>query len=439
MLIFLPSYLSHKLNLHNNSMLNIPIVIAAYNRKASLIRLLLSLNNAIYPEGIKLIISIDGGGDNNSDIIDIANKYEWRHGDKEIIKHEQNLGLREHIINCGRLSNSYDGIILLEDDLFVAPYFYDFIQTTQSKYSLEQSIAGVSLYSHLYNETACLPFTAVSDEYDVFFMQLACSWGQCWLSHQWQNFENWYDKNSKLDLSKDTDIPYDVRLWPDTSWKKYFIKFMIDENKFFVYPHISQVTNFGEAGQNHTGTNLFQVPLQFGKNILNLPEFSSAISKYDAFCEILPNCLSKLNKELLEYDFDVDLYGVKDKKEIKTEYILTTQKVTDPIKCYGRYIKPHELNVIENIAGNDIFFVKTKNMHGYKSFLIHRYHIYTDYETIHQSYYAIKIIHYDKLISQIPGESNTIERIQYGVSSFPEKVLYKIINKISKLYRRVVK
>ena len=106
-------------------MLKIPIVIAAYNRLEPLTRLLQSLAKAVYPLDVKLIISIDGGGGNQT-IIDTANRFEWKHGEKQVIVHDVNLGLRKHILKCGELTKYYDGIVLLEDDLYVSPYFYTY-------------------------------------------------------------------------------------------------------------------------------------------------------------------------------------------------------------------------------------------------------------------------------------------------------------------------
>jgi glycosyltransferase involved in cell wall biosynthesis len=223
--------------------MNIPIVIPAYNRVECLERLLNSLNKASYNIEVKLILSIDGGG--TEGVIKTADSFNWKHGVKEIIKHKVNLGLRNHILQCGRLSNQYDGIILLEDDLYVASNFYNYTIKMQQFYKDTSEIAGVALYSHSYNETACLPFTAIEDGFDVFFMQIACSWGQCWLSSQWNDFDEWYQINKNIDLKVGESLPPDVRLWPDSSWKKYKIKYLIEKNKFYVYPRSSYSTNFG--------------------------------------------------------------------------------------------------------------------------------------------------------------------------------------------------
>ena len=92
--------------------MEIPIVIAAFNRALCLNRLLQSLSRAKFDNEVKLIISIDGGGP--TDVLEISEKFKWRYGTKELIYHESNSGLRDHILFCGSLSSKYDGIIQYE-------------------------------------------------------------------------------------------------------------------------------------------------------------------------------------------------------------------------------------------------------------------------------------------------------------------------------------
>jgi len=286
--------------MQNNNILDIPIVVVAFDRDTCLERLLNSLKNGIYPKEVKLIISIDGGGSDK--VIGFANDFHWPHGDKEVVLHAENLGLRQHILSCGQLSKQYDGIILLEDDLYVSPFFYNYTNTVLNKYHDESSIAGIALYSHQFNETALLPFQSLKDGNDVFFLQLACSWGQSWLTHQWEEFYTWYENNCNLVLDNDPSLPTDITIWPDTSWKKYFIKYLIDTDKYFVYPNTSYVTNFGDPGQHHTGTNVFQIPLAYGDTRLILPTFDMSYAKYDAFCEMLSSCMIHYKPDLKEYN-----------------------------------------------------------------------------------------------------------------------------------------
>ena len=82
------------------------VVIPAFNRPKSLLRLLRSLDKGDYPlnHSIELIISIDGGGDH--EVLRIAKEFNWNFGTKTIIEHDENLGLKNHIISCGDLAKN---------------------------------------------------------------------------------------------------------------------------------------------------------------------------------------------------------------------------------------------------------------------------------------------------------------------------------------------
>jgi len=243
---------------------DIPIVIVAYNRPNSLKRVLNSINNAIFENSVKLYISIDGGGDNQSQ--DIAGNFDWSNGEKEIIIHKENIGLRNHILSAGDLTEKHDGIIILEDDLYVSPVFYYYVQQSFSYYLKDQEIGGFSLYAHQYNETAQFPFYPLSDDSDIFFLQYASSWGQFWSKDQWSDFKKWYNKNECLNFDNDKQLPPNIIAWPDSSWKKYFVKFLIQEDSYFVYPRVSLTSNFGDAGKHMIFKEKFlQVPLQYQK------------------------------------------------------------------------------------------------------------------------------------------------------------------------------
>jgi len=410
------------------AILNIPIVIAAYNRKGCLERLLRSISSASYDTEVRLIISIDGGGP--LDVVECANNFTWRHGDKEVIHHESNLGLRSHIMSCGQLCSKYDGIILLEDDLYVGKYFYDFAISAQRAYAQQDTIAGVALYSHQYNETACLPFVPMPDGHDVFFLQVACSWGQSWSTSQWRGFEEWYRHNQNLDLSIDPDMAPDVRLWPDTSWKKYFIKYLIDTGKFFVYPRVSHATNFGDAGVNHDDTNVFQVPLSTGRRKYSFPGINNSFSRYDAYCELLAECMSACHDELASYDLTIDLYGVKPRDSVKTEYILTTQHTSNPVRSYGRKLKPHELNIIDAIDGDTIFLCHRDQVDWYVNFLKYRHTLITDHKLTHSYFYSVRPMHYDALTSEIKRNHEQIRALRHSASACE-----RIVRPIIRLYQ----
>ncbi len=342
--------------------MNIPIVIAAYNRDHTLGRLLSSLANAHYDRPVTLIISIDGGGPDS--VKAIADDFKWEFGPKEVLAQAENMGLRRHILSCGHLATEYDGIILLEDDLFVSPWFYQYTLAALEFYRNSPSISGISLYSYRYNETAYLPFTPLNDGADAYFMQLPCSWGQAWLKEHWEAFEAWYQVHADSDFSDDPRLPANIAQWPATSWKKYFAKYLIDADKYFVYPRDSYTTNFGDKGQHHHGTNLFQVPLVYeNQREFAFRRFEESCIKYDVFCELLPHSLVRLSGRLDQYDLTVDLYGSKSVQNIRSDYLLTVNPCSSYVEAFGRTMLPAEMNVIHGISGNQIFLTRTSEMH----------------------------------------------------------------------------
>ena len=342
--------------------INPAIVVVAYNRDFPLKRLLNSLSKAYYDSPVDLVISIDKNG--NQSVYSLADSFNWPHGKKEVVKKEHHLGLRHHILECGDLTARYGSIILLEDDLFVSPYFYTYARQCMEFYASDSNIAGVSLYSHAYNETAYMGFRPFEDGSDVFFLQIASSWGQSWTRTQWQHFIEWYEKNKDRNFAGMGRIPENVLEWSESSWKKYFIAYMIESNKFFVYPRLSLSTNFSDPGIHHKiKQTRLQVPLQFFPKVWNLKPFKDSLAVYDAFHEILPEKLKQLHSEFKEYDLEIDFYGQKNLAAIKKEYVLTTKPATDPVRTFGKELKPIELNVVCGIEGSHISLAKTENCH----------------------------------------------------------------------------
>ena len=106
-------------------MSNIAIVVIGYNRPNSMQRLLNSLKVAeYYLDDVPLIISIDNSGSNN--VKEVAEKFIWPYGKKTIKTYNKRLGLKKHILECGKYTLSYKNIIVLEDDIYVSPVFYKF-------------------------------------------------------------------------------------------------------------------------------------------------------------------------------------------------------------------------------------------------------------------------------------------------------------------------
>jgi hypothetical protein len=337
------------------------IVIVAYNRADSLQRLLQSLLFARGISDARLIISIDNQEPHNQDVKALAESFDWPYGEKEVRYQKEHLGLKKHILQCGDLSQEFGSVIVLEDDLFVSPYFYSYAIAAQKYYDEDKQIAGISLYNQPRQEAEELPFTPIADESDVYFLQLPSSLGQLWTEGQWRQFRKWFDKDP--DLSK-IPIPHYIFRWPETSWKKYFAAYLMDSEKYFVYPRISLTTNFFDAGthmsdaSSHSG----QSPLRLFNSEPRFLELKESNCVYDMSLELHSDLVNKLAVEKIYYEFELDLYGSKEIDKIKAPYVITSRPCNNPIKGFRRALKPHEVNVILNLAGEELYLCKKEDI-----------------------------------------------------------------------------
>jgi hypothetical protein len=354
------------------------IVVVAYNRTNSLKRLLTSLNKAVYHTNVMLVISIDKS--DNNDVCILAENFEWNYGDKVLIRHDKNLGLKNHILSCGDLTSVYGSIILLEDDLYVSPFFYIYATKALNFYCDDSNIAGISLYSHSLNIHVKLPFYPIKGDSNVFFLQMPSSWGQAWTREQWDNFSIWFNSDKNNNNYHTNSIPENIADWPNTSWLKIFAKYIIENNKYFVYPYDSLTTNFGDTGIHFRRKFWYvQVILQSVEINYQFDQFENSNCVYDAYFELLPSKLRLNAKFLSSYDFEVDLYGYKSLLKSNKPYFLTTHYCKTYEKSFGLDFKPIEFNIIEENIGQNIFLVKNTDfkyskIHLTKSVLFEYYY-----------------------------------------------------------------
>lgn len=252
------------------------IVVVAYNRPQALKGLLDSLLAAQYPPAdVPLVIAIDGGGD--PAVLSMAEAFAWPHGTKTIKKQPAQLGLKQHILACGRLTKEYGNIVLLEDDLEVAQGFYKFAIDALTAYGTEDTVAGISLYGYTVAESTYEPFEPDTAGHDAYLMQFPASWGQAWTAGQWQGFEAWLGNNPDPDFSP---CPTYIQSWGKHSWKKLFAQYLIATNKYFVFPTVSFSSNKGYAGTHFARRlTLFDVPLYAGPPLSLAPV--EALQRYN--------------------------------------------------------------------------------------------------------------------------------------------------------------
>ena len=336
--------------MENNSLLP-AIIIPAYQRPQALHLLLESLNSANYPSAeIPLIISLEQGS--TKEVIELAEKFEFTGGHKRIIRAEKKMGLKTHLLTCGDYSTEFGSVIVLEDDLMVAPGFYKFATGALNFYrDREDKIAGISLYAQRFNETALLPFEPMPSPFSVYFMQLASSWGVAWSAKQWIDFKLWLSHFEHSDKKQVPEMPHNIKKWPLSSWKKLFDYYLIERNKFFVYPYQSYTTNnsgFGGTNMDQSTGNLFQVPFNLHYKTSCRLNFSDNVAEtvwYDAYME--QKLSSVLPHENLDPgEIELDLYGSKTDSALKySNYIISSKTGSKPLQSFPLVLKPIELNL----------------------------------------------------------------------------------------------
>ena len=342
------------------------IVVVAYNRPGSLERIFFSLKKLKNISSTKLIISIDNKAPENYSVRDIALAFEWPFGEKEVIYNEKRLGLRNHVLQCGDLSIKYGSVIILEDDLFVSPYMYEYAVQALEYYGNDDKIGGISLYNPTLEEITQMPFSPINDDSDVYFMQFPSSLGQAWTKKHWELFREWLPKNQDI---SNVLIHKHIINWPKTSWKKYFTAYLAAGDKYFVFPRISLTTNFNDPG-THEIRNInfnWQAHLRIEHDNYRFKMLSTSHCIYDSYYEILPSTIKHYSSKLKDYDFEIDLYGRKDLKKISKPLVITSRPVKNAIWSYKRALKPHEMNIIFELEGNDLFFGKKEDVLSVKS------------------------------------------------------------------------
>ncbi|MCK4919700.1 MAG: glycosyltransferase family 2 protein [Bacteroidales bacterium] len=333
------------------------IVVVAFNRPNSLSRLLENLNTANYSQytNVDVIISIDGGA--NTNVLKIAEEFQWNFGTKEIIYCKTNIGLKKHILQCGDLTRKFDSIILLEDDLVVSPEFYNYVTSALEFYKNEDYVAGIALYSYQYAETSFLPFQPIKDGFDNYFMQVPCSWGQAWTQKQWNKFRDVDEK--ELEINENDRIPVVVKEWSQNSWKKIFFKYLVLSSRFFVYPYDSFSSNYADTGTNASeNNNFYQVRLVHSINRdFNFSTINQTISLYDQYFEFI---ITSKTKHLFPDGFDektiIDTFGTKQLEIFKGKKVLSTKPCNNPEISFSTSLLPIINNVIYKVQDGILSF-----------------------------------------------------------------------------------
>ena len=218
------------------------------------------------------------------------------------------------------------------------------------KYSTDNRIAQISLYRNEIVGQVGLPFILMPSSSDVFLMQAVSTWGECWTYSMWQGFREWlqYFDEKRIDF---LDMPETYKRWTK-AWSKYYNAYLLDTNKYVIYPYTSLTTNFNEAGEHASASNsIVQVVLQQSDMEYRMENYDLLV-KYDIF---------RNNQNIYDWikipreDVLLDIYGYHEIKD-GYKYLLTSKKYPfKAVKAYAAKLTPIELNLKYDITGSGVY------------------------------------------------------------------------------------
>ena len=346
-----------------NNRLYPAICCVGYNRPESMRRLLHSIGRGVYcVNNIPLIISIDESSLSN-EVERVAKEFEWNFGEKIIRRFSSRLGLRKHSLLCGDLSVKYGAVIFLEDDVVVAPGFYEFTLQSLDFYRGSPKVFGISLYNQKWVSEMRCEFNPAYQGNDVYFIRRDISRGQCWIGEQWNKFKTWFEAHENNLPESCSEIPISILKWPDkTSWSKYMSFYLVEQDLYYVVPYFSFSTNMSEIGSHtYIRSDICQVQLsEYRETIYKFVHYDKAII-YDSFFERKDRFIEKI-KDIPISEICMDLNGLKYDFS-NYNYVLTTKELGGKNLCsYGIHMEPIEANIIYDVHGEDIFLYKVAKM-----------------------------------------------------------------------------
>ena len=265
--------------------MNTEIVLFGFNRPDKLRACLDSLARNENSSAYILNVFIDGAR-NHSELElteKCANllKMDWNFKEIRLVKRDINLGLAQSIIGgVSEVLESADSVIVLEDDLLVAPLFLTYMQTSLRKYSSEESVVSIHGYT----------YPGVGQGNKCFFLKGADCWGWATWRDRWKEV-NWdtpslihqiSSTNRIREFDLDNTANYSVMLEQQfhgeiDSWAiRWHASAYLDE-KITLYPPVSFVNNVGSDG---SGTHGRSTAFTIESFAAVLPEYPDRIEEF---------------------------------------------------------------------------------------------------------------------------------------------------------------
>lgn len=335
-------------------MRRIGLVITAFNRPFSLASTLQSVSQLRTPSGAELEIIVSQDGPPNSSVDAVVQHFGAFFPIRRI-RHKENLGLKKHVLFCGDLVTEFDLLVVVEDDVVVAPPALEVLVSAVEAYQDEPCIRQFSLYSPAFTESTRAPFVPIADGNPGYLSRVPQSWGQAYVPNQWLAFKNFLANPANAGVFRGDALPANAYSWPiSSSWKRDYFAFMVSVGAYAWIPQVSLSSQTGAAGTHFKRpTPAMSVPMQMASGKFYHPNID-ALCRYDEYGELEWESLTRLAGELSEFSGTVDLYGGRPLDIIDTPVILTSRRTRAALKTFGSDFLPLEMNIALKQPGSSI-------------------------------------------------------------------------------------
>lgn len=239
------------------------IIVLSMNRPWALTRLLDSIAAVDYgQDDIKLDIFVDMQRSNfrhDEETVEIANAFQWTHGEKRIVLQPQPMGLILAWLTCWNATSDNDRAVMLEDDLEVSPLYYRFLREADDKYRDVEDLAAFSL-----QRATLIPrdegFRQIqhgeSHQHSAYMYKLVGTWGFAPRARHWTQFQAWFFERYADKEYKPYVDGLKINKWYNgREWSNWFLRFCEEENLFNLYGNMPEKStlcaNWREPGEHY--------------------------------------------------------------------------------------------------------------------------------------------------------------------------------------------
>lgn len=265
---------------------SITLHVLTFNRPDSLIRLLNSLNDALYPGLMKIDLHIHiDKYKKEKDIlpynlsIDRSQSFGWTHGDKNVHVRLKSMGIVGQWIDCWQpeLNDGDNSIhIILEDDMVVSKFYAYWFLTAAEYFRNDLSVAAITGQKPQLRAYGNGSMSDVLNSSHKFIKyRLMASWSLAPVKAYWIAFRSWYysvkdikSYNPVIHGIKPSTFYQDHRKFriTDRMWSMHFVYFTHKLSLYTVYAWVENGTstiaaNFMESGLHYGGAGSIDNPL----------------------------------------------------------------------------------------------------------------------------------------------------------------------------------